>query len=529
MDFLPDILPLPDKIEPCPGMFELASGTAIVTDPPNVPNAELLRGLLAAPTGFPLPIRTGEAGESNAIVLRLDPRLAARGDEGYRLEVRPDGVLLAAATPRGIGHAVQTLRQLLPAEVETSHPGTGIAWRVRCLIVEDQPRFSWRGFMLDEARHFHGREAVLQILDLMALHKLNVFHWHLTDDQGWRLAIRGWPRLTEVGAWRAGTSKTMLTAQHNGIPHGGSYTRAEISEIVAYAGARHITIVPEIDLPGHSTAALAAYPEFSCTGGPFEVATRFGIFPDLYCAGQDGVLAFLTAVFDEVVDLFPSPFLHIGGDEAPKSRWKHCPACQSRIRELGLKDEHALQVWLTNRIAAHLAPGGRRIIGWNQILGIDLHPDAVIQYWVGDQKELARAVHAGRQVIMSTFLDTYLDHNHSLMPLSRAYRYEPSLPGLDPAEAGILGVEFPLWGEFVHSRARLEYQAFPRLCAVAEAAWTPRDKKNYPDFRRRLEPLLKRLGWLGVGYAPLDEAEPPKWRQFFGPLTIPFPQTKTAR
>lgn len=524
-----NILPLPSELEERPGCFRLTAETDIVCDQANRPNADFLRRLLAVPTGFPLRARTlGLPPVSSGILLRLDPALAALGEEGYRLEVRPEAATLESASAAGVFHAIQTLRQMLPVEVESRAPVSGVEWTVPCAVIRDRPRFSWRGFMLDEGRHFHGPETVRLLLDLMALQKLNVFHWHLTEDQGWRIEIKKYPRLTDVGAQRRGTATGFGRKAHNGFPHGGFYTQEEIREIVAYAAERHITIVPEIEIPGHSLAALAAHPELSCTGGPFEVATHFGIFPDIYCAGKEATFGFLQDVLTEVLELFPSPVIHIGGDEAPKARWKKCPDCQRRIREEGLADEHALQVYVTNRIANWLASKGR-LMGWNQILEPGLDPSAVVQYWLGSRRVLAQAVREGRQVVMSNYLDAYLDHSHSLMPLSRAYRYDPIPPGLSEAEAAsVLGPEFPLWTEWVPNRARLDYQAFPRLLALAETGWTSKAKKDYAGFRRRVEKFLPRLDACGVRYAPLDETEPSKWKQAFGMFTIGQAQRRVA-
>lgn len=523
-----NLLPKPVKVEVLAGEFQPGPGTQIYADEANRDNAASLHELLSAATGFTLPVLPlNENGEG--ICLRLNPELAHLGKEGYHLRVTPQAVTLEAPTTAGVFYALQTLRQLLPASIERGEPLPGGTWRLPAVEIEDWPRFAWRGFMLDEGRHFQGKETVLQVLDLMALHKLNVFHWHLTEDQGWRIQIKAYPRLTEVGAWRVGTSQG-VRGRHDGLRHGGFYTQEDIRQVVAYAAQRHITIVPEIELPGHSLAALAAYPELSCSGGPFEVATQFGIFADVYCAGKEAVFTFLENVLDEVMDLFPSPYIHIGGDEAPKKRWKACPDCQRRIREENLKDEHALQVYFTNRILAYLAKRGRRAVGWNQILEQGLAKEAVVQYWMGSRKTLVQAIRADRrQVVMSSYLDTYLDHAYSLMPLSRAYRYEPLPAELSEDEAAcILGLEFPLWGEFVRSRARLDYQAWPRLSAMAETAWTPREQKDLADFQARLAYLLKRLDVMRVGYAPLDEVEPNWLKQRLGIFTIPLPQTKTA-
>jgi hexosaminidase len=524
-----NIIPLPAELELRPGEFRLTPEADILTDDSNRWNADYLRGWLAAPTGFPLRVRTSVWGAAlKGICLRLAPGLDSLGREGYRLEVRPEAVAIEAPTTTGVFYGIQSLRQLLPVEIEQRHPVSGVGWSIPCQVITDRPRFAWRGFMLDEGRHFQGKETVLLTLKLMALQKLDLLHWHLTEDQGWRIEIKKYPRLTEVGSRRAGTSKTTLGPEHDGLPHSGFYTQEDIREIVAYAAERHITIVPEIEMPGHSLAALAAYPELSCTGGPFEVATQFGIYPDIYCAGKEEAFAFLQNVLDEVLELFPSPYIHIGGDEAPKTRWKNCPDCQRRIREEGLKNEHTLQVYFTSRIAVYLDSKGRHVMGWNEILQNGLVKSAVVQFWARGREQLLEAIQTGkRPIVMSTYLDAYLDHSYSLMPLSRAYRYEPIPKELEEKDAGsILGLEFPLWSEWVPNRARLDYQVYPRLTAMAETGWTPKDKKDFKDFRRRLEKFLERLGRLGVRYAPLREAEPSWLEQRLGIFTIARPQTK---
>ncbi len=505
-----NIIPLPSQIEMRSGIFRLTSRTVILTDPPNRWNAGYLQTFLSAPTGFPLPVGTSEQAGQDSIRLHLDPGLAALGREGYRLTVSPTQVTVEAPETTGVFYGLQSLRQLLPIQIEERHPVSGVDWQVACLVITDRPRFTWRGFMLDEGRHFQGRDTVLQTLDLMALHKLNVFHWHLTEDQGWRIEIKKYPRLTEIGSRRLGTRNAFTGGKHDGIPHGGFYSQAEIREIVAYAAERHITIVPEVEMPGHSLAALAAYPGLSCTGGPFEVATHFGIYPDIYCAGKESVFTFIKYVLDEVLDVFPSPYIHIGGDEAPKKRWKNCPDCQRRIHAEGLKDAHALQVYFTNRIAAYLDSKGRHTIGWNEILQAGLAESAVVQYWVGGRQRILKAIQTERRkIVMSYCLKTYLDYPYNLIPLRRIYRYEPVPAGMDETDAAsILGVESPLWTEWVPTRQRLYFQVYPRLTALAETGWTPKDLKSLPDFLRRLENFLARLDLLGVRHASLREAEP---------------------
>ncbi len=525
-----DIIPLPAHVKPGEGRFTLTENTIIQTDAANCWNADYLRKLLSLPTGFLLPIQTGGQAREDSICLHLESGLARLGMEGYLLSLTPAAIIIEAHGNAGIFHGIQTLRQLFPPEVENLHPVQDGDWSIACVEIEDQPRFSWRGFMLDEGRHFHGKETVLLTLDLLALQKINVLHWHLTEDQGWRIEIKKYPLLTNVGARRDGTGTSMLGRAHDGKHHQGFYTQAEIREIVAYASERQITIVPEIEMPGHSLAALASYPDLSCLGGPFKVGTHFGIYPDIFCTGKETVFRFLYDVFDEILDLFPSPYIHIGGDEAPKKRWKACPDCQQKIRAQGLKDELALQCYFTNRIAAYFDSKRRNVMGWNEILQDGLAKGVLVQFWARGRKRLLEAVRAGdRAVVMSTYLDTYLDHSYSLMPLSRAYRYEPIPKELHNDEAGsILGLEFPLWSEWVPNRARLDYQVYPRLTAMAKSGWTPRDKKDLVDFRRRLEGFLRRLDILGVHYAPLDQAEPSILQQMFGIFSILMPQTRTS-
>lgn len=526
------IIPFPNQIEHRPGQFRITSESAILTDTPNLWNAGYLQKLLVIPTGFPLEIKSDNMIKKNCIHLALNPNLDGLGHEGYRLEILPDNIVIASSSSAGVFYGIQTFRQLLPVEIEgCKYSINGVDWNILCLLIEDKPRFSWRGFMLDEGRHFQGKELVYLTLDMMALQKLNVLHWHLTEDQGWRVEIKKYPKLSEVGSNRGGTSRTILGKNNDGIPHGGFYSQGEIREIVAYAADRNITIVPEIEMPGHSLAALASYPRLACREGPFQVATNFGIFPDIYCAGKDDVFFFLQDVLDEILDLFPSPYIHIGGDEAPKNRWKSCPNCQRRIREQGLKGENALQVYFTNRIAAYLESKGRRVMGWNNILQEGLAENAVIQYWAGGRQRLLDAIRGKKHpVVMSSYFSAYLDHSYNLTPLSAAYQYEPIPREIEENEAGaILGLEFPLWSEWVQNQARLDYQTYPRLTAMAETGWTMRNKKDFKGFLQRLDKFLTRLDRLGIGYASMRDAQPPKFKQWFGVFTIPLPQKGTSR
>jgi len=517
------LIPRPQKVIHLHGTFPVSSNIPIVSDSPNKKNAAYLKHLLS-----PLPKQVGK--RSHGIHLNLGTKDKSLGKEGYRLKITPKEIYLEASTPAGIFYGIQTLRQLLPTELEKGDPLTKRDYGVPCVAITDFPRFTWRGFMLDEGRHFLGKDIVLRTLDLMALQKLNVFHWHLTEDQGWRIEIKKYPLLMKIGSQREGTG-TLFKGRHDGVPHGGFYTQAEIKEIVAYAADRYILIVPEIEMPGHSLATLASYPNLSCTGGPFEVATHFGVFPDIYCAGKDSTFTFLQDVLSEVLELFPSPFIHIGGDEAPKARWKNCPDCQQRIRQLVLKDEHALQVYFTNRIITWLAKKGRRVIGWNEIMQKGLREDAVVQYWLGNKEKVVEEIRThGRDVIISTFLRTYLDHSYALTSLKEAYEFEPVFPELLEKESShILGLEPTLWTEWVSNKDRVDFQTFPRLTAFAETAWSSKEGKNFDDFRSRLKSFLQRLDVLGVAYAEEGDVNPSFFARLFKMTTIAIPQTKTAR
>jgi hexosaminidase len=476
--------------------------------------------------------RSNAKEKKPGISLRLKDNLPNLGKEGYVLEVTPTQVYITAQTSHGVFIGFQTLLQLLPPEVESQHLASGVDWKIPCLKITDRPRFAWRGFMLDEGRHFHGKDTVFKLLDVMAMLKLNVFHWHLTEDQGWRIEIDKHPKLIEIGSNREGTARSMLDSmrkRYDGIPHSGFYTKEDIREIVAYAAERHIMVVPEIEIPGHCRAALAAYPEYSCTGGPFQVPTGFGIFKDVYCPGKEETFTFLEDILDEILELFPGSYIHTGGDEAPLARWKKCPDCQQRMAAEGIQEEKELQVYFTNRIADYLAQHGRTLVTWNANLGADLPPKAVIQYWVGNRKKVLKALREGRKLILSPYLDYYLDHSYSLTPLSRIYDHEPVLKGLSEIEEeNILGVEAPLWTEFVPNRARLDYQTFPRLLALAETGWTDRENKDLASFMARLAQFEKRLDIHRIKYARGRDVEPPWYKKLFGLFTIPQPQRKVA-
>ncbi|HEU5049973.1 MAG TPA: family 20 glycosylhydrolase, partial [Gemmatimonadales bacterium] len=443
-------------------------------------------------------IREGLA--ERAITLTLDASVRHR--EGYRLEVTATGIRLAASREAGIFYGLETLRQLLAMAPDS----------VPALTIDDAPRFSWRGAHLDVARHFFPVAFVKRYIDFLARYKLNTFHWHLTDDQGWRIEIRRYPRLTEVGAWRKETivGKNFDPYIGDSTPHGGFYTQDEIREVVAYAAERHITVVPEIEMPGHAKAAIAAYPELACTPGPFEVWTRWGVADDILCP-HDATFAFLENVLTEVMELFPGPWIHVGGDEVPKTRWKASAVAQEIIRREGLADESELQSWFIRRIERFLSSQGRRLIGWDEILEGGIAPGAAVMSWRGTAGGIA-AAREGHDVVMSPGSHLYFDHAQGPeqleplsiggnTPLDRVYGFEPVPAELSPAEAThILGAQANLWTEYLATPDQVEFMLFPRLLALAEVVWSPASAREWESFIRRLPAQLALLDRLGVNY-----------------------------
>ncbi|MFC9791832.1 beta-N-acetylhexosaminidase [Streptomyces sp. NPDC127584] len=520
-----DLIPAPLRQEvrgDSPGHCSLDERTTLDAGPGTASTARWLRTVLGAATGLPFADGTGP----HAIRLRVSEDVEREhGPEGYRLttEERDAAVVIEGGGPAGVFWGAQSLRQLLGPGAYRGAPVSGGPGDLPYVTVEDRPRFGWRGLMLDVSRHFMPKADVLRYLDLLAAHKLNVFHFHLTDDQGWRIEIKRHPRLTEVGSWRA-RSKWGHRASPlwDDTPHGGFYTQDDIREIVAYAAERHIRVVPEIDLPGHSQAAIAAYPELG-NGDVVDTAAltvwdTWGVNPNVL-APTEAVLRFYEGVFEEVLDLFPadvSPFVHVGGDECPKDQWKASPAAQARIRELGLADEDALQSWFIRHFDRWLAARGRRLIGWDEILEGGLAEGAAVSSWRGYGGGIA-AAEAGHDVVMCPEQHVYLDHRQApgedepvpigyVRTLEDVYRFEPVPPGLPPeAAAHILGTQANVWTEVMENRSRVDYQVFPRLAAFAEVAWSALpapEERDYQDFARRMGTHYERLDALGVDYRP---------------------------
>jgi hexosaminidase len=465
---------------------------------------------------------SSDAKIKNAILFSTENANTNPGTEGYSLSVTRNGVVIRASTQAGLFYGAQTLLQLLPPEIFSTNAVKHVKWQVPCAQIEDWPRFKWRGLMLDVARHFFNKSEVETILDAMALHKLNTFHWHLTDDQGWRIQIKKYPKLTEIGAWRSGVGFGLdpksTTAYGPDGRYGGFYTQDDIREIVAYAAARHITIVPEIEMPGHSTAALAAYPEFSCTGGPFTNATVGGVFNGIYNPANEKTFTFLENILSEVFQLLPGKYIHIGGDEVPKATWKNSAECQALMKREGLKDEKELQSWFTRRIEKFVSANGRSMIGWSEILEGGLPQNAAVMDWIGGAKEAASA---GHNVVMSPvrfcYLDFYQSTNYAAEPraaswgsaltLEKVYSFNP-MPTNFPSQLQpfILGAQGNLWTEEIPNIKHAEYMIFPRESALAEIGWSSETSRDLDDFLRRVKVNEKRLKELGINFRPVSEA-----------------------
>jgi len=511
MSQTPRIIPIPVSCRLTSGApFPLTAATVVVaTDAALYGTADWLAALLGI-------ARAGRAATAaGSITLAVDAALQARlGAEGYLLSVTESGVTIRGGGPAGVFYGVQSLRQLLPPDIERfGWRANGGGLTLTALEIEDYPRFRWRGSLLDVSRHFSPISEIKKYLDTLALHKLNVFHWHLVDDQGWRIEIKKYPRLTSVGAWRSTTTKTGAEQTFDGVPHGGFYTQDEIRDVVAYAAARHITVMPEIEVPGHSSAALTAYPEFGCTDAPGyapQVQARWAIFPETY-APKPETLQFLDDVFTEVLALFPSTFIHVGGDEAMKDQWEASPATRAFMQANGLKDGHAMQSWFIRRTENFLAQRGRRLIGWDEIQEGGLAPGAAMMAW-RDVKWAIEAARLGHDVVMAPTSHTYFDYTEGSAeeeggaigahtPLEKVYSFDPIPPDLEPAfHARVLGAQGQLWRERMPSLPVVEHRAFPRLTALSEVVWSPVARKDYADFCVRLGWLLARLDRLGVNY-----------------------------
>ena len=503
-----DVIPQPQEIvlarDTTP--FIIDRSTTIVYPATNEKmhrTADFLATFIKEMTGTEVRVSDKEKS-SNAIILAVDSTMGH--PEGYKLQITPEKVLLTGGSEAGVFYGIQTIHKALPILKDGK-----VAAALPAGTVTDFPRFRYRGFMIDVGRHFFPVSYLKQMIDLMALHNINYFHWHLTEDQGWRIEIKKYPKLTEIGSKRDSTIIDWETKKFDGKPHSGFYTQDEAREIVRYAADRFITVVPEIDLPGHTTAALASYPELGCTGGPYKVLCSFGVFPDVLCAGNDQTLQFTKDVLDEIMDIFPSEYIHIGGDECPKSRWEKCPKCQAKIKELGIKalpkhsKENQLQTYFMSELEKEINAHGRRMLGWDEVLEGGLTPNSTIMSWRGIQGgiEAARQHH---DVIMTPIQRLYFSNPRinkmtGFEWMNRVYNFEPVPAELTDAEKKfVIGTQGCIWTEWTADSTKMEWQILPRMAALSEIQWTLPEHKNFERFMERLPEMLKIYSSPDYGY-----------------------------
>ena len=499
-----NIVPTPKKLSAAEGEFQLSKKTRLLVE--EAAFAEVagdFKAQVSLATGFNL------EGKGNSILLRKKEGL---GKEAYLLKVSPETIIIEASEVNGAFYGLQTLKQLFPAEIYSPVKAKGVKkWTAPCCSIEDEPEFWYRGFLFDSGRFFFPKEELMKFIDIMAMYKQNMFHWHLTEDQGWRIQIDKYPRLTEVGAWRKETA--WHSGIGNGIPHGGFYTKDDIREVVEYARKRCVTVIPEVEIPGHCTAAITAYPELSCfPDRHYEVETRWGIWKNLY-APTATTFRFLEDVFTELFELFPSPIYHIGGDEAPKDVYKESQYCQDLMTVLGLQSEEELQTFFVKRMGDFLRKHGKTVIGWDEILDGGALEDPIAMSYRG-HRPAAKGIRRGIRVILTPNRWCYLDNKQEdqpdnvaqeiFMPLKKVYNYYPAVDSIpDLSKKFIVGYETCLWTEYVQDNATAEYQAFPRNVAAAEVGWTSRPNKDWESFRLRMPKILKSLDLKKVGYCPV--------------------------
>ncbi|HEY0110532.1 MAG TPA: family 20 glycosylhydrolase [Fibrella sp.] len=514
------IIPFPARFTAGSGRFALTNTTRLLTtgkDRAQTAAAQLLASQLKLTSGLPIAVVSSTPALAKGKNIIFEKHTAGRcGPEGYTLRVTPEGVRLAAETPKGYFYGVQTLMQLLPAEVYGTTRTETANWSMPACDLLDRPRYAYRGLMLDVSRHFMPASFIKKFIDLLAMHKMNTFQWHLTDDQGWRIEIKKYPKLTQVGSTRkqtlVGHYAENYPQQYDGKPHSGFYPQEQIKDVVQYAAARHVTIIPEIEMPGHGLAALAAYPELGCepTKG-YEVGTRWGIIRDVYCPSER-TFTFIQDVLTEVMGLFPGKYIHIGGDECPKDAWKKSAFCQDLIKKLKLKNEEELQSYVIRRVEKFVNSKGRAIIGWDEILEGGLAPNATVMSWRG----ITGGIEAAKQkhtVVMTPGAFCYLDKYQAdpatepisiggYLPIEKVYSYEPTPTELTPDQQKyVLGVQGNIWTEYIHTPAEVEYMAFPRAVALAEIGWMPTGPRNFEDFAARLKTHVKRFDKMGINYA----------------------------
>ena len=527
-----NIVPLPAEVKLGKGDFKITRNTHIILEGNGLEkSAEFLNDYLKKIVGFSLPIAK-KTGVENAIVLNYE-KMEYKFPGAYRMDINSKEIYIVGDNETGVFYGIQTLLQLLPTTNNNQQPANNYQLSIPQLSIHDYPRFAYRGMHLDVGRHFFPVSFIKKYIDYIALHKMNYFHWHLTEDQGWRIQINKYPKLTDVGAWRNGTIIGRYPGSGNDNQrYGGFYTQDDVKEIVRYASERYVTVIPEIEMPGHSSAAIAAYPWLSCfpelktvipknpskestlrqaQGDVKLVQETWGVFEDVYCAGKDSTFMFLENVLDEVLALFPSKYIHVGGDESPKAHWKKCPHCQARIKKEGLKDEHELQSYFIQRMEKYLNAKGRILIGWDEILEGGLAPNAVVMSWRGEKGGIAAAKQK-HNVIMTPESPLYLNHAQSrnedsvtqggYNSLEAVYNYEPIPKELNAEQAKyVLGAQANLWSEYTKYPGKVEYMIFPRMSAVSEVLWSPKEKKNWSNFETRLKKQFQRYDLWDANYS----------------------------
>lgn len=494
------VVPKPVSVEYGKGCFVLTSDTVLVADEASEAMVVQLAAFLRPASGFNLAIASSTDHNGTVITLAQDKDMADLGSEGYRLEVTPERISLIAPTQAGLFYAIQTLRQLLSHLIFSTHPMQSVEWRIPSLKIKDYPRFAWRGLMLDTGHDFQHAPFILRFIDLMALHKFNTLHWHITDLGTFPLEIRNYPKLQNPA-----TLGTRMRGEPKRGVKPGCYTQAEVREVVKYADARHITVVPEIDMPGHSTPALIAYPEFDC---PVPHKTwewdRWE-----YCVGNEKTYDFLQDILSQAIDLFPSQFIHIGGDECPKDHWKKCPVCQAKMKAENLQNEDELQSYFVKRIEKFLTSRGRRLIGWDEILEGGIAPNAAVMAWRVEKQAATIAAKAGHDVVMAVSNPLYFDYPETTTSLEKIYSFEPVPQGLTPEEAiHILGAQAHMWTDNHPTEQEIERLVYPRACAVSEVVWSQTDSRDYSGFIQRLAVHSQRMAALGIDFeAPGEKTE----------------------
>ncbi|MGV8962233.1 MAG: beta-N-acetylhexosaminidase [Candidatus Saccharimonadaceae bacterium] len=506
------IIPQPNAIIYSSGSFTINNDAKLFVTEGLENEAQLLKDYLIA--DFALNLQSIDQDKDASIYLELDDKYTPEKKEGYKLVIDKKNIIITSNSRAGVLNGIQSLRQIVRKEENKFVVQQG--------TITDYPAYSWRAFMLDEARHFKGTEVVKAMLDEMSLLKMNVFHWHLTEDQGWRIEIKKYPLLTEVGSVRDSTEINQFHSEvFDGVPHSGFYTQDEVKDIVAYATKLHIMVVPEIEMPGHSSAAIAAYPWLGVTGKQIKVPARFGVHYDVFDVTNPKVLEFFSDVFDEIIALFPGPVIHIGGDEIRYDQWNNSYKVQSYMRKNGLKTPAELQVFFTNNISNMLKEKGKRMMGWNEITGAKLHDyqsdedtqestqklseGTIVQFWKGDSALIVNTIKNGYDVVNSFHEYTYLDYNYNSIPLSKAYSFSPIPKGLPvELEGKVLGMGCQMWSEFIPTVEDMQKKVFPRIAAYAECGWTSPKNKNYDAFLESLHYFTKRWDDKGIAYGPLE-------------------------